>query len=519
MGLLFVAVLALFAWLMISRRLTATLALPLAALSLAIVALIPQAIAQGVMPALSMLANDVVDAGVTKLATWVFAVILGAVLAAQLRITGAAERMVRYAAEYAGEDRFRLGLLLLVVIALLFTTLGGLGAVIMVASITLPLMFSLGFEPKVAGGLFLLGLSLGGCFNPVNWQAYVSILGLTPAQIVPFAATLAVLFFIICCAYLLRYTTSSARDVARQLIALAVVVVIGAGLAYVVLAQPAAWEWIKRILATLMLILLALLALLLLARLAGIAFHIAMGRSLAGELAKVANWLTGAAILVPLLLLLWSTLHANLAAGEPLIQVPILTALAAGVLYSALASWTGDGAGINRTMRALFDGVTQAGPAVVLLIGIGMLLKATALPQVADSLSPWIARLPYSTPLGFVAVFFVLSPLALYRGPLNLYGMGAGLLPLLAGQGATGIISGSTVLAPALIMAAFFSVGMLQGVCDPTNTHNVWIGNFCKVPTAELTRLTLPWVLVVVLLGLVAGAAMFAAGFQQAAGV
>jgi len=504
---------------MISRRLTATLALPLAAICLATVALIPQAHAQGVLPALSALANDVIDAGVTKLSAWVFAVILGAVLAAQLRISGAAERMVRYAAEYAGEERFRLGLFLLVVIALLFTTLGGLGAVIMVASITLPLMFSLGFEPKVAGGLLLLGLSLGGCFNPVNWQAYVSILGLTPLQIVPFAATLAGAFFLVTCIFLMRYTITSPRDAARQLGSLAVVVLVAAALAYFVLAYPQVWQVVKQLLAAVLLALLGLLLLLLLARLLAIAVHIVARRATTGELASPANWLAGAAILVPLLLLLWSTLHANLTGGTPLIQLPILTALTCGVVFSALASWTGDGAGINRTMRALFDGVTQAGPAVVLLIGIGMLLKATALPQVADSLSPWIARLPIATPLGFVAVFFVLSPLALYRGPLNLYGMGAGLLPLLAGQGATGIISGSAVLAPALIMVAFFSVGMMQGVCDPTNTHNVWIGNFCKVPTAELTRLTLPWVVVVVLLGLVAGATMFSAGFLRVAGM
>jgi hypothetical protein len=64
-----------------------------------------------------------------------------------------------------------------------------------------------------------------------------------------------------------------------------------------------------------------------------------------------------------------------------------------------------------------------------------------------------------------------------------------------------------------LLMAAFFSVGMLQGVCDPTNTHNVWIANYCRVPVNELTRLLVPWVLVIVLAGLAAGAAMFGGGF------
>jgi hypothetical protein len=215
-------------------------------------------------------------------------------------------------------------------------------------------------------------------------------------------------------------------------------------------------------------------------------------------------------MLPPLLILLWSSLAANLAAASAAatppaaLAVPINTALLLGIIACALASYAPDGASANRTMQALFEAVGSAGPAVVLLIGIGMLLKATTLPAVGESFAPWLALLPVGTAPGFVATFFVLSPLALYRGPLNLYGMGSGVV---------GIISGSMILAGTLVMSAFFSVGMLQGVCDPTNTHNVWVANYCKVPVNELTRLTAGWVLVVVLLGLVAGATMFYASF------
>ena len=155
-------------------------------------------------------------------------------------------------------------------------------------------------------------------------------------------------------------------------------------------------------------------------------------------------------------------------------------------------------------MKALFDGVAAAGPAVVLLIGVGLLLKATNLEAVKQSFEPLMQALPVGTMPGFIIVFFILSPLALYRGPLNLYGMGSGVV---------GIISGSAILSGGLVMVAFFSVGMLQGVCDPTNTHNVWIANFCKVPVNELTRASFPWVLAIVLLGLIAGALMFSGGF------
>lgn len=512
-ALVLVAVLAIFGWLMISRRLAATLVLPLAALSIAILALVPVAVSEGILPALGVLAHDVIESGVTRLSTAIMAVILGAVLAALMDLTGAAERLVRYAAEYAGENRFQLGLMLLCVIAVLFTTLGGLGAVILVASVTLPLLFSLGFEPKAAGGLFLLGLSLGGCLNPINWALYKDVLELKEAEIVPYAVALAVAFFLVACAFLAVHTVE--RNWSAQAIPLAVLLGIAIALGVVITILPQVWLVVKHVSAGLLLTILALLVLLLIIR---TVLLFTTQPKPGSWLMAPGNWLTVGAIIVPLLLLLWSSLHQSIVgADNARFSVGFLTALAAGILFAALASLTRDGTAANRVMRALFDGVTNGGPAVVLLIGIGLLLKATMLDEVTQAFRPLFSGyppghplhaywqgLPIGNALGFITVFFVLSPLALYRGPLNLYGMGSGVV---------GIIKGSAILSGSLIMVAFFSVGMLQGVCDPTNTHNVWIANFCKVPVGELTRLTLPWVLAVVLIGLGVGVLMFGAGF------
>jgi hypothetical protein len=493
---IYTAVLGLFAWLMISRRMAATLALPLAALALAVLALAGQISDIGLAGAAQVLLTDVLSDGVTRLSSAIFAVILGAVLAAQMKITGAAERVVRYAAEYAGEDRFRLGLLLLVVIALLFTTLGGLGAVILVATISLPLMFSLGFEPRVAGVLFLLGLSLGGALNPVNWALYISVLGMTVNQVIPFAVVLAALFFVVCVAYLL-VQVSGAAEWRRQLWPLACLLLFAGVIWLAATGLPAVWFAAKVAVASALMVVLCILGLLVLWR---TLLVMLTSRRTAGWLRAPGNWLAAASVLVPLLLLLWANLDSNLSGGEPHVGIPILAALALGIAFCALASYTRDGLSGNRMMQALFEGISSAGPAIVLLIGIGLLLKATSLPAVVASFEPVFQRLPVQHSVGFVVVFFILSPLALYRGPLNLYGMGSGVV---------GIISGIAILTAGQIMAAFFSVGMLQGVCDPTNTHNVWIANFCKVPVNDLTRASLPWVLVIVLCGLVAGALMF----------
>jgi len=61
---------------------------------------------------------------------------------------------------------------------------------------------------------------------------------------------------------------------------------------------------------------------------------------------------------------------------------------------------------------------------------------------------------------------------------------------------ATGSIPGAAV------MGALFSVGMIQGVCDPTNTHNVWIANYLGLDIQKILRKTIVYMWVLALLGL-----------------
>jgi hypothetical protein len=493
----YLLILAVAGWLMISRRLTATLALPLAALAIGTVAVGTTVPTVGWAGAGKTLIADVIEGGLMRLVPPILAVLLGAVLAAQLKLSGAAEHIVRYAAEYAGENRFRIGLIILCAAALLFTTLGGLGAVILVASITLPLLLSLGFDGKIAAALMLLALSLGGCLNPVNWALFTGVLGLTTAQIIPYALVLAGIFFAVAVGFLLRHAASDRP--AKEWAVLGVLLALIAAIAIVVIKYPEVWLKLKHGLGWIFPALLAILFFILLVRCAGL-----LKSPAPNGLFAPGNFLAGASVLVPLLLLLWSSLDQNLHGEAATVNVPINTALLCGIVFAALASLSTATSGVNSLMRALNEGVVGAAPAVILLLGIGMLLKATALAPVNAAFTPWMARLPIGNPLGYVLTFALLSPLALYRGPLNLYGMGSGVV---------GIISGALLVSNALLMVAFMSVGMLQGVCDPTNTHNVWIANYCRVPVNDLTRLLFPWVLGIVVLGLVAGAAMFNAGF------
>jgi TRAP-type C4-dicarboxylate transport system permease large subunit len=132
--------------------------LPVAAALIAVIAFMPSFLQGSFAEPLNAIFGTVLSDGFTRLAPLIVAAILGAVLAAQVDEAGIARHLVRFSAEFAGDSPFLLTLLLTLVIALLFTNLGGLGAVIMVATTALPLMLAMGMQPLTAGAVFLLAL-------------------------------------------------------------------------------------------------------------------------------------------------------------------------------------------------------------------------------------------------------------------------------------------------------------------------------------------------------------------------
>lgn len=148
MGLVFVALVAV----MYLRVLPAVLALPILAFMLAALAGMDW----------KAIFTDVVEGGGMRLKSAIFAAILGSILAQLVEKTGIAQTAIKKTAELGGDQPMILAFVLTIVIAILFTTLGGLGAVIMVATIVLPILMSLGLRPLFVGCLFLLAMSLGG---------------------------------------------------------------------------------------------------------------------------------------------------------------------------------------------------------------------------------------------------------------------------------------------------------------------------------------------------------------------
>jgi hypothetical protein len=181
-------------------------------------------------------------------------------------------------------------------------------------------------------------------------------------------------------------------------------------------------------------------------------------------------------------------------------EFPIIGAMFVGIVYGTLTAPKSAGPKSQMLTRAMFDGIQSVGPAIALMIGIGMLLKSVAHPTVKALLGPALTGLMPHSAAGYLAFFTLAAPLALYRGPLNIWGMGSGLVVLMKDTGA---------IPATAIMAALIAVGQIQGISDPTNTYNVWIANYLGVDVIRMMKRTLLYAWVMALLGLVLATTLY----------
>jgi len=351
--------------------------------------------------------GEIVTGGAVQLAPVYVAVIFGALLGRVTIETGIARRIVDLAAEFGGEKPLALSLGFCAIVALLFTSLSGLGGIIMVGSIVLPIMMTAGVPRTIAATLFLMGFALGYIFNIANWTFYTKYFGVVPGQLERYAIVLAIVDAI---ALIVYGAIAFARE--RD---------------YATWSQPAPREYLR---------------------------------------------VPAVALLTPLLpLALYYALHVEAAPA-------FLVAALFGVVVTRPRE------AVQLLVASAIRGLEDVAPAVLLFMGIGMLLVATQQPQFAAALQPLVGGGWIANPLAYVLLFGVASPLALYRGPLNPFGVGIAIFTALLSVHA---------LPPVVLVAAIMAVVQVQNVCDPTNTANVWVANFTGVPIDVITKRTLPY--------------------------
>ncbi|MCT6779441.1 TRAP transporter large permease subunit [Streptomyces sp. CS7] len=180
-------------------------------------------------------------------------------------------------------------------------------------------------------------------------------------------------------------------------------------------------------------------------------------------------------------------------------EVAILPSMLAGVLY-ALLTTTRPREMNKRLLRTLYGAFEIAAAPMVLFIAIGILLAAVKLPGAVESLEPLVKAVSPQNPVLFVLVFTLLVPLCLYRGPLNVFGLGAGI---------AGVLIAAGIYPAVAVLGLATSYNQVFGVSDPTSTQTVWSAQYAGVTPQQVMLRTLPYVWAVALGGFCVTAATY----------
>lgn len=379
--------------------------------------------------------NAVVSGGSVKMAGSVAVVIFGAIFARVIMKTGISGAIIKNAAELAGDRPLPIAAAMTAATAFVFLGMNGLGAIIMTGSIAIPVMTSAGIKPVVAASLLLLGMQTGLAANAANYGAFIGIFGGETASS----------FF--------------APAFAISALVTAIFVAVNAG------SRRSRYAWAEP-----------------------------DAGAVNGRADKKVRPAALASPVIPIV-----TVFALKAAwGFGPAASGMLDAIGASILGFILASayaiaLTMPERFVNILSGSIVEGIQDVAGVIFLFTGIGMLVAAVTHPCVAAILNPMIRDAMPSGRFGVVMFFAALAPLALYRGPLNMFGMGAGVAALLVSL---------KILPVAAAAGAFVAVQFVQAVSDPTNSQNVWAAEYSGEETTAILWKTLPytWLMCVIML-------------------
>ncbi len=413
--------------LMVTRKMPTVLALFVLAAGICIIGGVPFIAQDADGNAIGFL-QTVMQAGAVRLGDAIMVAIFAGWLGMVMEKTGISETMIKKGAELGGDKSLVVTLVLFVVSTALFTTVNGLGTVIMVGTIVIPILVSVGVDKFTATAVMLFAYGCGNTINLSNCNAIAAIVSADFKTVYHFnlicagvAFVSGIIFFVY------RYKRNGKK--------------------FAFSAPIGAEEE-----------------------------NIYQIKGITGVLAMLTPF-------IPIVLVIFA-------------KFPLIPSFLISIVWACL--FTCFRSGWNRTMnmltKSLFDGFSATAPSVTLMVGIGMLLLAINQAAVKGALAPIVERILPTNAIGIILFFVILAPLCLYRGPLNLWGLGAGVAALMVSLDA---------LPVNVIMGAFCAVAMMQIICCPTNTHNVWVTSYTGEEVTATTKKLLPWIWPVVFIGVI----------------
>lgn len=401
----------------------------------AFIALPIMAVAIAVLSGMPLMEGDenifttVLVNGSSKMASNIIILIFAGWLTGIMGKTGVASTIIKKAAELGGDRPAVVAALLCGVSFIMFSGLSGVGGVAMVGSIVLPMLMALGFSPMASAHMFLGALSAGFAIRPSNIQVFINIFGGSIQDVMPAAWVVAAFEIVFVAVYLTVYMKRGRKFA---------------------FAAPASDEKDEDLAAI----------------------------SNEKQVKGVRGFLACLTPLLPIVL----TYFFN---------VPVVACYIIGIIYLAIMTYKGPwDRYCNMLNQSAFDGIRDTTGAIILFVTLGMILNTVAATTVQNAIMPFMQAITPSTLIGLVIFCAVLAPLSLYRGPMNIQGLGACLGAIIMAIGHFN---------PIVLTAVFYCTSRWPTQSCPTATQVVWISNFVgEDPNQVAKKVFIPnWIMTI----------------------
>lgn len=364
--------------------------------------------------------NDVFEKSVEGYGATIAVIVFGAWFGRIIVDTGIADFIIKKTVELGGDKPLVIALLLNIVCALIFTSVFGVGSVMAIGMIVLPILFSIGIDKKTAVGAYMLAVAAGMYLNIAYVSQFFGVFkGITYSD---------------------KYIHFAIYATIIHVVAMSLFLV----------------------------------------------FHYLHAKK-GGKVRAWAAPNTAAAAPAPKKSLSW---YCILIPFVPIVMVAFfkwqsvpafLMGIFVGLLLTHnLSSYKG---AIGKLQKTLYDGVSDCG----LLIGMlySIVIFQAAAKQAAPLLKGLLIGIIPKEPFMLVIAFCILAPLALFRGPLMIWGSGIALFSILQSMG---------IFSMPFLFALFLvaPVAIVASSC-PTQSWGMWALSYSKLEPREYLKTNFPW--------------------------
>ena len=371
----------------------------------------------GMVP-MNIVVTDIFQTSVDTYGKTIAIIVFGAWFGRMLVDTGIAGYIIKKTVELAGDKPLVTTILLSVVNALIFTSAFGVGSVMAIGMIVLPILFSLGIEKKTAVGAYLLAVA-GGMYLNIAYvnQFFVVFKNVKyDSNYIQFAVYATAIHIAVMIAFIIfNYMRARNGNRAR------------------------AWA-------------------------ANGAVDVKEGKAL-----------SALCVVVPFIPIVMVAFFSWQPVPSFLLGIFFGLLLTHNLSTYSLA--------VEKIQKTLYDGIADSGLLIGMLYSVNIFQAAAK--QVAPILQKMMGGIIPSSPTVLLIAFCVLAPLALFRGPLMIWGSGIALVSILQ---AMNVFSENYLFALFLIPP----VAIVASAC-PTQSWTMWGLSYSKLEPKQYIKTNLAW--------------------------